>query len=549
MLPTKQETNGLGLEQDTQLGVTTGVIGTSVGGNRPNTSGGTTAASTTTSTSTIPLNQKLGIPLTNTSSTVSGSTDFVKKLFLMLEDNSYDNIVRWTENGDSFVVIDTNEFTKEILPKHFKHSNFASFVRQLNKYDFHKVKLSNEEKQLNEYGDNSWEFKHNDFRRHDREALETIKRKGPTQKRSNISNNNSNSSNNNQNNDELLLNNEIIIKDLESKISKISKDYKDLSQDFKKLNGKYTNVLDSFMTLKSINDRYINNFNLLVENLLNQGIKIPRLDLSSLTPVQQHQQLTHQQQHQPLHQHHQHQPSASSVIPPVPQQQHQLHHQHQNSHQHTHPHPHTQITPDLQQQQQQSKESPEYQLGAGFHVLLVEDDQVSIMVCTKFLEKCRCTVEVVTDGINAITALENSKYDIVLMDIVMPNLDGATATSIVRGFDSYTPIIAMTGNVENEDLYTYLRHGMNDILAKPFTQKDLYAMLEKHLRSRTPLAHQTQANNNSNNNNNNGDNGNLNTTSTNNTINVNNNTNTNKNGTGNGNGNGYNDPESKRRKL
>lgn len=58
----------------------------------------------------------------------------------MLEDDSYSEIVTWGYTGESFVVKEPNEFAKNILPKHFKHSNFASFVRQLNKYDFHKVR-------------------------------------------------------------------------------------------------------------------------------------------------------------------------------------------------------------------------------------------------------------------------------------------------------------------------------------------------------------------------------------------------------------------------
>ncbi len=57
----------------------------------------------------------------------------------MLEDTSFSNVVSWGPQGDCFVVKDMNEFTKSILPRMFKHSNFASFVRQLNKYDFHKV--------------------------------------------------------------------------------------------------------------------------------------------------------------------------------------------------------------------------------------------------------------------------------------------------------------------------------------------------------------------------------------------------------------------------
>jgi osomolarity two-component system, response regulator SKN7 len=57
----------------------------------------------------------------------------------MLDDPSIHTVVAWGPAGDCFVVKDMNEFTKSILPRMFKHSNFASFVRQLNKYDFHKV--------------------------------------------------------------------------------------------------------------------------------------------------------------------------------------------------------------------------------------------------------------------------------------------------------------------------------------------------------------------------------------------------------------------------
>lgn len=87
----------------------------------------------------------------------------------MLEDPAYSSVVRWSSDGDSFVVLEVccpptllilpsiaateltlvipsqnEKFTKSILPKHFKHSNFASFVRQLNKYDFHKVRHNEE---------------------------------------------------------------------------------------------------------------------------------------------------------------------------------------------------------------------------------------------------------------------------------------------------------------------------------------------------------------------------------------------------------------------
>lgn len=119
----------------------------------------------------------------NNTGTKAPANEFVRKLFRILENNEYPDIVTWTENGKSFVVLDTGKFTTHILPNHFKHSNFASFVRQLNKYDFHKVKRSPEERQKCKYGEQSWEFQHPEFRVHYGKGLDNIKRKIPAQRK------------------------------------------------------------------------------------------------------------------------------------------------------------------------------------------------------------------------------------------------------------------------------------------------------------------------------------------------------------------------------
>ncbi|KAG2121937.1 winged helix DNA-binding domain-containing protein [Suillus clintonianus] len=112
--------------------------------------------------------------------TMPATSDFVKKLYKMLEDHTFSHVVSWGPQGDCFVVKDMNEFTKSILPRMFKHSNFASFVRQLNKYDFHKVKTTDDA----QFGEHSWTFRHPDFHADRRDALENIKRKVPAARKS-----------------------------------------------------------------------------------------------------------------------------------------------------------------------------------------------------------------------------------------------------------------------------------------------------------------------------------------------------------------------------
>lgn len=67
----------------------------------------------------------------------------------MLENQAFEDTFCWGRDGTTFLVKDANQFSKTILPKHFKHCNFASFVRQLNKYDFHKVRNGDDGQKLN----------------------------------------------------------------------------------------------------------------------------------------------------------------------------------------------------------------------------------------------------------------------------------------------------------------------------------------------------------------------------------------------------------------
>ncbi|KAJ3752730.1 HSF-type DNA-binding-domain-containing protein [Lentinula raphanica] len=111
-------------------------------------------------------------------------------------------------------------------------------------------------------------------------------------------------------------------------------------------------------------------------------------------------------------------------------------------------------------------------------VLLVDDDAVSRKLGSKFLQVFGCKIDVAVDGVSAVNKMNLEKYDLVLMDIVMPKLDGVSATSLIRKFDHMTPIISMTSNSKPNEIMTYYHSGMNDILPKPFTKEGLLDMLE-----------------------------------------------------------------------
>ncbi|EEQ39290.1 HSF-type DNA-binding family protein [Clavispora lusitaniae] len=405
-----------------------------------------------------------------------GSNDFVKKLFTMLSEDRYYDVVRWTAGGNSFVVLNTNEFTKEILPRHFKHSNFASFVRQLNKYDFHKVKISTEEKRSYQYGDDAWEFQHPDFRKDDRDALDNIRRKAPLKKDAAYEAN----------------------PHYDAQLSSLRTELSNVQADLRTLSDKYRALVESMVAVNSYNERQYRSIGVLVHCLNQAGIKIPPLDLPSPNllglvsppravdkPVKSEPELEktaslHTSPKAPQGSAQPHSggapPSQSSSVPP---------HSGAVQPQAGPAGPHSGVQPHGGAQTSTPSAPVSFEPVDGstpkFHVLLVEDDNVCIQLCRKFLMKYGCQVTVVTDGLNAISTVEHTKYDLVLMDIVMPNLDGATATSIIRSFDTKTPIIAMTGNIQDNDLVTYLQNGMSDILAKPFTKDDLYSILSKHL--------------------------------------------------------------------
>ncbi|RKO89546.1 HSF-type DNA-binding-domain-containing protein, partial [Blyttiomyces helicus] len=272
----------------------------------------------------------------------------------LLEDESVADSIRWTPSGDTFVVKDANNFARFVLPKYFKHNNFSSFVRQLNKYDFHKVKGTEHGRV---YGDQAWEFHHPNFQLQHRSLLDGIKRKASIAKARRSS----------------APNPAAQVASLE-RFQSIMADYA------KEMAANYIAIVDSIAAVRRA--------------------------------VMAQEQVTGHGWSQPP------------------------------------------------------------------RVLIVEDDVVSRRISTKILQGTGCSFDVAVDGVEAVERMScGNKYDVVLMNIILPNLDGIAATTKIREFDQSTPIISVTSNATPTDRISYLAKGITDMLPKPFDKQSLVGMI------------------------------------------------------------------------
>ena len=120
--------------------------------------------------------------------------------------------------------------------------------------------------------------------------------------------------------------------------------------------------------------------------------------------------------------------------------------------------------------------------------MIVEDTQVNVLVARKFLEKWGMVIESAENGAVALEHLKKQKYDIILMDLQMPVMDGYQATEAIRQMGDNTPIIALTAAAVTEIIEKIELVGMNAYVTKPFNpvvlQDKITELLQKHQKTK-----------------------------------------------------------------
>ncbi|MDP3392800.1 PAS domain-containing hybrid sensor histidine kinase/response regulator [Sediminibacterium sp.] len=142
---------------------------------------------------------------------------------------------------------------------------------------------------------------------------------------------------------------------------------------------------------------------------------------------------------------------------------------------------------------------PNYEKLKGCRILLAEDVEMNQFITRSLLEEKGVYVSVAMNGKEAVEKVTNYQYDLILMDISMPYIDGIQATSIIRSMSDLTkkniPIIAMTANAFKKDEIKYRANGMNGYLSKPFHEEQLLTAILEVLDNMPFVIHDDQIEN------------------------------------------------------
>ena len=114
-------------------------------------------------------------------------------------------------------------------------------------------------------------------------------------------------------------------------------------------------------------------------------------------------------------------------------------------------------------------------------ILLVEDNKINQMITKKMLEKKNISCVIIDNGEDAVEHMKTNSYDLILMDVHLPGINGTEATAEIRKFNPTIPIIALTAISLNENREMLLSFGMNEVITKPFLPEKFYEIVIEYL--------------------------------------------------------------------
>lgn len=138
---------------------------------------------------------------------------------------------------------------------------------------------------------------------------------------------------------------------------------------------------------------------------------------------------------------------------------------------------------------QKNKAVEQASLMEGLYVLVADDQEMNLLLLKVLLTRWKCRFDMATDGQHAYDLFESNQYDLVLLDMQMPRLSGLEVAEKIRADKdpqkALVPVLALTADITTEDEALFRKAGFNDWVLKPFREKDIYAVITKHVTAST----------------------------------------------------------------
>lgn len=364
-----------------------------------------------------------------------GRENFVSHLYQMLENPDFFDTVAWndTEEGPSFVITDASRFQDYVLVHEFNHANFSSFVRQLNKYDFHKVKFRDSQSRV-------WEFIHPLFRPENRDKPQLIKRKQQQSTR------------------------RVKGSPTGPEAEIVAKAAETAAKDAEGIVKNELEFLSSRVARLESNNMHLFGVVKMQQTLIERLLEVTQLPVDPATGM-------------PLGPGLARRPQTAGAATGRPMSGVNLNAGTNLSTLNMNPNHGRPMTAPLPPKIEGAYMPPASCDPSVRSVLLAVDNESARDVTTKFLQTMNYQVDAVDNGAEVVHKVESKVYEFIILEPILKSLDGLSAVEIIRQSNIMTPIILLLDHSSQDDIESYVQRGVSTILYRPFTRGELQQVL------------------------------------------------------------------------